>query len=432
MNIPEFGVAEFSNSIKKIVEDSFGYVRIRGEIIGFKEHRSQHLYFSLKEDNAIISAICFKSNALNIGFKIENGLEVVISGKVTTYSARSNYQIIAEKIEIAGIGTLLKKIEKLKIDLQKEGIFDSDKKLKIPKYPKNIAIITSKTGAVIEDMKHRISQRYPLNIKLYHVNVQGVNSVKNIIDGINFFACDNVIDLIVIARGGGSFEDLLPYNDESLVRAVHSSKIPIVSAIGHETDNVLIDYAADLRAPTPSAAAEIITPNISDLKISIDHYYDKISQCYNNFINYKISELQNINSNIRHPLELISNISNYLANIIKELNSCAEKLMLKNYSDLNSVKLNKQLIESNISLQQLLLKKNIINFADKIKINFQIKQDKLNLNNKIISALSYKNTIKRGFAVIKKDKEILTTITQVSDKKNVTIELIDGQIEVKI
>ena len=181
MNIPEFGVTEFSNSIKKIVEDSFGYVRIRGEIIGYKEHRSQHLYFSLKEDNAIISAICFKSSASNIDFKIENGLEVVISGKVTTYSARSNYQIIAEKIEIAGIGTLLKKIEKLKIDLQKEGIFDSDKKLKIPKYPKNIAIITSKTGAVIEDMKHRISQRYPLNVKLYHVNVQGVNSVKNII-----------------------------------------------------------------------------------------------------------------------------------------------------------------------------------------------------------------------------------------------------------
>jgi exodeoxyribonuclease VII large subunit len=421
MNIPEFGVAEFSNSIKKIVEDSFGYVRIRGEIIGFKEHRSQHLYFSLKEGNAIISAICFQSNASNIDFRIENGLEVVISGKVTTYSARSNYQIIAEKIEIAGIGTLLKKIEKLKIDLQKEGVFDIDKKLKIPKYPKNIAIITSKTGAVIEDMKHRISQRYPLNIKLYHVNVQGVNSVKNIIDGINYFAYNNTIDLIVIARGGGSFEDLLPYNDELLVRAVYNSKIPIVSAIGHETDNVLIDYAADLRAPTPSAAAELITPNISDLKISIDHY-----------VNYKISELQNINSNIHHPLELISTISNYLANIFKELNSCAEKLMLKNYADLNLVKLNKQLIDNNIFSQRLILKKNIINFTDKIKINFQIKQDKLNLNNKIINALSYKNTIKRGFAVIKKDNKILTTIKQVSDEKNVTIELIDGQIEVKI
>jgi exodeoxyribonuclease VII large subunit len=432
MNIPEFGVAEFSNSIKKIVEDSFGYVRIRGEIIGFKEHRSQHLYFSLKEGNAIISAICFQSNASNIDFRIENGLEVVISGKVTTYSARSNYQIIAEKIEIAGIGTLLKKIEKLKIDLQKEGVFDIDKKLKIPKYPKNIAIITSKTGAVIEDMKHRISQRYPLNIKLYHVNVQGVNSVKNIIDGINYFAYNNTIDLIVIARGGGSFEDLLPYNDELLVRAVYNSKIPIVSAIGHETDNVLIDYAADLRAPTPSAAAELITPNISDLKISIDHYYDKIGQSYNNYVNYKISELQNINSNIHHPLELISTISNYLANIFKELNSCAEKLMLKNYADLNLVKLNKQLIDNNIFSQRLILKKNIINFTDKIKINFQIKQDKLNLNNKIINALSYKNTIKRGFAVIKKDNKILTTIKQVSDEKNVTIELIDGQIEVKI
>ena len=432
MNIPEFGVTEFSNSIKKIVEDSFGYVRIRGEIIGYKEHRSQHLYFSLKEDNAIISAICFKSSASNIDFKIENGLEVVISGKVTTYSARSNYQIIAEKIEIAGIGTLLKKIEKLKIDLQKEGIFDSDKKLKIPKYPKNIAIITSKTGAVIEDMKHRISQRYPLNVKLYHVNVQGVNSVKNIIDGINFFAINGNIDLIVIARGGGSFEDLLPYNDESLVRAVYNSKIPIVSAIGHETDNVLIDYAADLRAPTPSAAAEIITPNISDLKISIDYCYDKISQSYNNFVNYKISELQNINKNIHHPLELLSNINNYLANIIKELNSCAEKFILKKNSDINSVKLNKELIDNNIFSQQLILKKNMVNFIDKININFQIKKDKLNLNNKVIDALSYKNTIKRGFAVVKKDEEILTTIKQVSDKKNVTIELIDGQIEVKI
>ncbi len=289
MNVPEYGVCEFSNTIKKIVEDSFGYIRIRGEITGFREHRSSHLYFSLKENDSIISAICFSNNARKIDFKIDNGIEVIASGRVTTYGARSNYQIIVEKIEIAGIGSLLKKIEETRIKLEKEGLFSNDNKQKLVKYPKNIGIITSKTGAVIEDIKHRINQRYPLNIKLYNVSVQGSKCVSDIISGIEYFNKINDVELIIIARGGGSFEDLLPFNDELMVRSIYKSKIPIISAIGHETDSVLIDYVADLRAPTPSAAAELITPNIYDLKINIDHLFDKVQYYCSKYI------IENIN-----------------------------------------------------------------------------------------------------------------------------------------
>ena len=432
MNVPEYGVCEFSNTIKKIVEDSFGYVRIRGEIIGFKEHRSNHLYFSLKENDSIISAICFSNNARKIDFKIDNGIEVVASGRVTTYGARSNYQIIVEKIEIAGIGSLLKKIEETRIKLEKEGLFSNNNKQKLVKYPKNIGVITSKTGAVIEDMKHRINQRYPLNIKLFNTSVQGSKCVSDIISGIEYFNKINDVELIIIARGGGSFEDLLPFNDELMVRSIYKSKIPIISAIGHETDSVLIDYVADLRAPTPSAAAELITPNIYDLKINIDHLFDKVQNYRSKYIIENINIINSKKKNIIDPKQFIKNNNIHIAHIKRELLSHIKNIILHKKNNILATTPNKDIVIQNINI-------NISNLANskeyiKNKVQRYIEQKKilLNSNQKLLEALSYKNTLQRGFSIAIKDNKVLTSSKNLVKDEKITIEFCDGKKDVKI
>ncbi|MDA9573546.1 exodeoxyribonuclease VII large subunit [Rickettsiales bacterium] len=432
MNVPEYGVCEFSNTIKKIVEDSFGYIRIRGEITGFREHRSSHLYFSLKENDSIISAICFSNNARKIDFKIDNGIEVIASGRVTTYGARSNYQIIVEKIEIAGIGSLLKKIEETRIKLEKEGLFSNDNKQKLVKYPKNIGIITSKTGAVIEDIKHRINQRYPLNIKLYNVSVQGSKCVNDIISGIEYFNRINDVELIIIARGGGSFEDLLPFNDELMVRSIYKSKIPIISAIGHETDSVLIDYVADLRAPTPSAAAELITPNIYDLKINIDHLFDKVQNYCSKYIIENINIINSKKKNLIDPKQFIGNNNIHIAHIKRELLSHIKNNILHKKNNLLATTPNKDIILQNINLNISNLANSKEYIKNKVQRYIEKKNILLNSNQKLLEALSYKNTLRRGFSIAIKDSKVLTSSKNLVKDEKITIEFYDGKKDVKI
>ena len=326
--IPEFTVSQFSSSIKTVIEDNFGYVKIRGEIGSFKKSISGHLYFSLKDNKSLIYAVCFKNMAKLIEIKMEDGLEVIISGQVTVYSARSNYQIIVEKVEIAGIGSIMENLEARKKKLLSEGLFDKKYKKSLPLWPNSIGIITSEKGSVIEDIIHRIKERFPTNLFLYPVTVQGSKSIEEIISAINYFNnTEETPDIIIIARGGGSFEDLLAFNDENLVRAVFKSHIPIVSAIGHETDTTLIDYVSDVRAPTPTAAAEIITPVLSDNLNTINALQRNLDNNFRNLLN-KEKEKVNILSRYLFNLEfllkqneskisdlgkrLFSNITNFL------------------------------------------------------------------------------------------------------------------------
>src|SRR3989338_11949 len=294
-NVPEFSVSEFSASIKRVVEDAFGYVKIRGEISGFKRASSGHLYFSLKDENAILSAICFKNMADSIDFEVADGLQIVASGQITTYGGRSNYQIIVEKIEIAGIGAILAMIEKRRQKLAAEGLFDVEHKKEIPFFPKKIGVITSPTGAVIQDILHRVEARCPCHITLYPVVVQGKEAAVQIIKAIKYFdklKNENRPDVLIIARGGGSFEDLLPFYDEDLVRAIFACEIPVISAIGHETDIMMIDFVADLRAPTPSAAAEMATPILSELQESIKYFSQRISSAKTRIFSQKSQEIE--------------------------------------------------------------------------------------------------------------------------------------------
>lgn len=270
-NAQAMSVSELSLALKRTVEDRFGHVRVRGEISGFKRAASGHIYFCLKDDNARLDAVMWKGGAARLPFAPEDGLEVVATGKLTTYAGRSNYQIVVDSLEVAGEGAMMLLFEKLKARLAAEGLFAPERKKKLPSLPRTIGVVTSPTGAVIRDILHRLADRFPTHVIVWPVLVQGDGSAAQIARAVNGFSAmpqDGPAtrpDLVIVARGGGSIEDLWAFNDEAVVRAVANCTIPIISAVGHETDTTLCDFAADLRAPTPTAAAEIAVPVRSDL-----------------------------------------------------------------------------------------------------------------------------------------------------------------------
>lgn len=270
-NAQPFSVSELSNSLKRTVEDQFGHVRVRGELTGYKRAASGHLYFGLKDESAMLDGVMWKGNAGRLPFAPEDGLEVIITGKLTTYPGRSKYQIVADRMELAGEGQLAVLFEKLKARLTAEGLFDTDRKRPIPRMPSVIGVVTSPTGAVIRDILHRLNDRFPSHVIVWPVLVQGENAAAQIAAAVNGFSVlesgGKILrpDLLIVARGGGSVEDLWAFNEEPVVRAVANCSIPVISAVGHETDTTLCDFAADLRAPTPTAAAEMAVPVRAEL-----------------------------------------------------------------------------------------------------------------------------------------------------------------------
>ncbi len=261
-------VSEISAALKRYVEQGFSHVRIRGEISGLKRAASGHLYLSLKDENARIDGVMWKGGAGRLSFVPQDGVEVIATGKLTTYPGRSNYQIVIETMEVAGEGALLALLEKLKAKLQTEGLFDAAKKRPLPFLPRTIGVVTSPTGAVIRDILHRLADRCPTRVIVWPVLVQGQGSAEQVAAAIAGFSATTGADrpdLVIVARGGGSIEDLWGFNEERVVRAVAASTIPIISAVGHETDTTLCDFAADVRAPTPTAAAELAVPVRAEL-----------------------------------------------------------------------------------------------------------------------------------------------------------------------
>lgn len=275
-NLPEYTVGEISNALKRTVEGEFAHIRVRGEVSGFKRHSSGHLYFCLKDTDAVLDAVCWRMQAMRLGVAVEDGLEVVCTGRLTTYPGRSKYQMIVDRVELAGEGALLKLLEERKRKLAAEGLFDAERKKKLPFLPEVIGVVTSPTGAVIRDILHRLADRFPRRVLLWPVAVQGDGAAEQVaaaIRGFNAIAPGGPVprpDVLIVARGGGSLEDLWAFNEEIVVRAAAASEIPLISAVGHETDTTLIDYAADLRAPTPTGAAEKAVPVRLDLMAAVD------------------------------------------------------------------------------------------------------------------------------------------------------------------
>jgi len=270
-NLPEFTVSEISQAVKRTLETSFERVRVRGEVSKPNYHGSGHLYFSLKDEGAAIDAVCWRGVVGRLKLKLEHGMEVIVSGRVSSYPGSSKYQIVIDSVELAGEGALLKMLEDRRKRLAAEGLFDADRKKPLPYLPEVIGVITSPTGAVIRDILHRLADRFPCRVILWPVKVQGDDAAAQVVTAIRGF---NALpeggrvprpDLLIVARGGGSLEDLMPFNDEEVVRAAAASAIPLISAVGHETDTTLIDFAADRRAPTPTAAAEMAVPVRAEL-----------------------------------------------------------------------------------------------------------------------------------------------------------------------
>ena len=277
-NAPPFSVSELSQALKRTVEDRFGYVRLRGEISKVTRHASGHVYLTMKDENAAIDGVIWRGVVSRLDCQPEQGLEVIVTGKITTYPSRSSYQIVIESMEPAGVGALLAQLERLKAQLKSEGLFDPARKKPIPAVPAVVGVITSPTGAVIRDILHRIRDRWPCRVLVWPCVVQGdraASQVAEAVRGFSALAPDGAIprpDVLIVARGGGSIEDLWPFNDEALARAVADCPLPMISAVGHETDTTLIDFVSDRRAPTPTAAAEMATPVLTDLKaMTADH-----------------------------------------------------------------------------------------------------------------------------------------------------------------
>ncbi|NUB17776.1 exodeoxyribonuclease VII large subunit, partial [Azospirillum formosense] len=270
-NLPEFSVGDLARRLKRSIEEEFGFVRVRGEISQPKRHSSGHCYLRLKDDTAVIEAVCWRGTASKLAVQPAEGLEVIVTGRMTTYPGRSQYQLIIESMELAGEGALLKMLEERKKRLAAEGLFDAGRKKPIPFLPDVIGVVTSPTGAVIRDILHRLHDRFPRRVLLWPVAVQGERAAAEVtaaIEGFNRIPPGGPVprpDLLIVARGGGSLEDLMAFNEENVVRAAAASRIPLISAVGHETDTTLIDFASDRRAPTPTAAAEMAVPVRAEL-----------------------------------------------------------------------------------------------------------------------------------------------------------------------
>jgi exodeoxyribonuclease VII large subunit len=392
-NIPEFSVSEITSLTKNILEENFDRVRIRGEVSKIKENKG-HLYFSLKDENFVLNAICWSSAVPLLQVFPEEGMEVVAEGKITTYakSSISSYQIKVDQIELQGEGALLKLIEQRKKKLQAEGYFNEEHKKLIPFIPNKIGIITSPTGAVIMDIINRVQDRYPTHLLIYPISVQGNKSAGEIIQGIEFFNKKINVDTIIIARGGGGAEDLLSFNDENVVKSAFASKIPIISAVGHETDFTLLDFVADYRASTPTAAAEKAVPEKNNLIAKIFALHKQLISSFNLFLREKDKNI--------YQLARSLNISN-LKNLIE-----VKKDEIKNY---------------NKSLNDLLKNK--------------FKYFRLNLNN-IFSRLNNLDTnkiLKRGFSIIRDiNNNVIYKKNHTHKNSDITIELSDGKVKAKV
>src|SRR6188768_3737393 len=310
-NIPEFSVSELSHALKRQLEGAFPRVRVRGEISQPSFPRSGHCYFRLKDENAVLDAVCWKTSLPRLGIKIEEGMEVIVSGKITTYAGSSRYQIIIDRLELAGEGALLKLLEDRRKKLAAEGLFDGARKRPLPFLPEVIGVVTSPSGAVIRDILHRVADRFPRRVLVWPVAVQGEKAAAEVaaaIAGFNRLPEDGPVprpDVLIVARGGGSLEDLWAFNEEIVVRAAAASTIPLISAVGHETDTTLIDFASDRRAPTPTAAAEMAVPVRADLVTQTLDFGKRTIACMNRVLREATLAVTGLARGLGDPLRLI-------------------------------------------------------------------------------------------------------------------------------
>ena len=431
-NIKEYTVSELNHSIKKIMEGNFNYLKVKGEISQIKKHNSGHIYLTLKDNDETISCVCWRTNVRSLRSIPLEGQNVEITGKVSVYSPQSKYQIIIDKMEDEGEGNILKRLEILKKKLLDEGLFEKKHKMNLPLIPQRIGVITSESGVVFNDIVHRIENRFPSNLVLFPVNVQGRECVNQIINMLRIIEENQFdLDLIILARGGGSMEDLMAFNDEKLVRKLYKFPIPIISAIGHETDTTLCDFVSDLRAPTPTAAAEFAVPVREELDFKLRQTSLNLLKLVRKKLDFQKNDLKNISLQLITPNAIIEKnyqtldlfevkLKNFLISIFKE-----KQTNIKVFSDyLNFYNFKNKFLLIDEKMKNIKLFGLI---SEKIALyKFQASEKK-----KLLESLSYKKILKRGFSVVRKKNRIIKKSEEITKGDIVTIEFSDSKIDAK-
>ncbi len=396
-----FSVSDASALLKNVVETAFPVIRIRGELSGITRATSGHIYMSVKDSGAVINAIIWRSTP--VPFKLEEGMEVIVSGKFTTYPARSNYQLIVNDIEMAGVGAILKMLEERKQKLAAEGLFDASRKKPLPRLPQRIGVVTSPTGAAFQDIQNRLRERFPVHVLLYPATVQGETAAREVAAGIEYFNKMQNVDVIIVARGGGALEDLLPFSEEIVVRAAAASKIPLISGVGHEPDWMLIDFAADVRAPTPTGAAEMVVPTKLSLIQELDNMSHRLDTIFATRLVGIKQKIENIS--IKSPKQVVMEWAQRLDDVGRTIG-----LIIS-----NKMTVARQKIDTVANIPNILSNKmNLLN------------QNMTHIGN-MLNSLSYKNVLRRGYAIVRDENNKI--ISNSGDGRPATIEFNDGVIQ---
>ena len=392
-----FSVTDASALLKTVVETAFPTIRIRGELSGITRATSGHIYMSVKDAGAVINVIIWRSTP--VPFKLEEGMEVIVTGKFTTYPARSNYQLIVADIEMAGVGAILKMLEERKRKLAAEGLFDESRKKPLPKLPQTIGVVTSPTGAAFQDIQNRLRERFPVHVLLYPATVQGETAAREVAAGIEYFNKMNNVDVIIVARGGGALEDLLPFSEEIVVRAAAASHIPLISGVGHEPDWMLIDFAADVRAPTPTGAAEMVVPTKLSLIQDLDNLSHRLDTVFATRLVGIKQKIENIS--IKSPKQVVMEWGQRIDDVARTMD-----LIIS-----NKMKMARQKIDIVATFPNIL--------ANKMSM---LNQAVMHLGT-MLNSLSYKNVLARGYAIVRdKAGKIISSNTGVP----ASIEFKDG------
>lgn len=438
-NAPIFSVGEISGALKMTVEDAFGHVRVRGEVSGFKRPASGHMYFTLKDENAVLNGVCWRGSTARLGIVPEDGMEVIATGRLTTYGARSNYQMVVEKMELAGEGALLKLLEDRRRKLATEGIFDEDKKRSLPFLPDVIGVITSPTGAVIQDILHRLEDRFPRHVLLWPVLVQGDSAaaaVSAAVRGFNAIEPGGEIprpDLLIVARGGGSLEDLWAFNEESVVRAVAESDIPVISAVGHETDTTLVDFASDKRAPTPTAAAEMAVPVRHELLAQVMDDGARILNAVNRQVHDERRNLEAAARGLPNLGQLLGDASQRFDDWTERFDNSLRAGMAERRREF--ARLGQRLTKPDHLIEQARqrLGGEVRALNQTSGILFGERQSDLTRLSQLLESYSYERVLDRGFALVTSaDDKPVTSAGKLSIGDTASIRFKDGQIGVAV
>lgn len=412
-NQKEYTVSEISGALKRTVEDNFSWVRVRGEISGLKRAGSGHIYFNLKDADCVLAAVCWKGVAQRLTFLLEDGLEAICTGKVTTYGGQSKYQITVNIIEPAGEGALMALLEKRKKELAAEGLFDEGRKKELPLLPKVIGVVTSPTGAVIRDILHRIADRFPVHVIVWPVLVQGNGAKEQIaaaIEGFNALPEGGDIprpDLLIVARGGGSLEDLWAFNEEIVVRAAANSAIPLISAVGHETDTTLIDYASDKRAPTPTAAAEMAVPVREEWLAGVMDYRPRMHAAITRNLKERQQYILALSRGLVSPGQMLGNMAQRLDDWSERLRDCLPRALEQKAQSLTAAA---GRLQPGPLFQRIMLD-----------------EQRISAFSRLLESYHYKKVLARGFALVRREGNLLvTSAAAVTPGMALEIEFADG------